>query len=103
MSELYTPYQAGSLKLKNRMAMAPMTRSRASRAGVQSDLAIEHYSQRASAGLIITEGSQVSARGVGYIKSDTLAGYRIRTFTTANFPWRPRLLRSRERRIRLRE
>jgi N-ethylmaleimide reductase len=70
MSEkLFQPYKLGPLTLKNRMVMAPMTRSRADFDGVQSPLASTYYSQRASAGLIITEGSQVSAQGVGYVKT----------------------------------
>jgi N-ethylmaleimide reductase len=47
--------------------MAPMTRSRAAADNVPADLAIEYYRQRASAGLIVTEGTQVSPRGVGYL------------------------------------
>lgn len=66
---LFTAYEMGGLKLKNRILMAPMTRCRASATGVPSELAIEYYSQRTSAGLIITEGSQISPMGVGYINT----------------------------------
>lgn len=69
MEKLFEKYSLGDLNLNNRMVMAPMTRSRASFNGVQSKSAIEYYGQRASAGLIITEGSQVSPQGVGYIKT----------------------------------
>jgi N-ethylmaleimide reductase len=63
---LWTPARAGVLELKNRIVMAPMTRSRAGQGGVPTALMAEYYVQRASAGLIITEGSQVSQQGVGY-------------------------------------
>jgi len=56
----------------NRMVMAPMTRSRASAAGVPSELAIEYYAQRASAGLIITEGTAPSAAGSGYPRTPSI-------------------------------
>jgi N-ethylmaleimide reductase len=65
---LLTPYQSDKLNLKNRVVMAPMTRSRADNAGsVPNDLMVEYYTQRASAGLIITEGTYVSRESVGYI------------------------------------
>ncbi len=66
-SLLLSPFQLGPTRLANRMVMAPMTRSRAAAGNVAADLAIEYYSQRAGAGLIVTEGTQVSARGVGYL------------------------------------
>ena len=63
-------YTMGDLKLANRLVMAPMTRSRANNPGrVPTKLIAEHYAQRASAGLIITEGSQISPRAVGYINT----------------------------------
>ena len=63
---LLTPYKIGDLKLSNRMVMAPMTRCRAVSANVPGPLSVTYYTQRASAGLIITEGSQVSPKGVGF-------------------------------------
>ncbi len=66
---LFTPYRLGALELKNRLVMAPMTRSRAVDGNVPSPLAPEYYTQRASAGLLITEGTQVSPQGVGYIRT----------------------------------
>ena len=58
------------LSLANRVVMAPMTRSRADNPGnVPTDLMAEYYAQRASAGLLITEGSQISKRAVGYINT----------------------------------
>jgi N-ethylmaleimide reductase len=65
---LLTPYHSDKLNLKNRVVMAPMTRSRADNpAAVPNDLMVEYYTQRASAGLIITEGVYVSPEAVGYI------------------------------------
>lgn len=63
---LFQPATLGPLNLANRMVMAPMTRNRAAEGRVPSELAVEYYRQRASAGLIVTEGSQVSPEGVGY-------------------------------------
>ena len=63
---LFSPVQVGPYTLRNRMVMAPMTRNRAGQGNVPSDLAVAYYTQRASAGLIITEGTQVSPQGVGY-------------------------------------
>ncbi|RMX04792.1 alkene reductase [Corticibacter populi] len=64
-SILFTPVQAGSLHLRNRIAMAPLTRNRSPRA-VPNALNAEYYAQRASAGLIITEGTAISQQGQGY-------------------------------------
>jgi N-ethylmaleimide reductase len=65
-TNLFTPVQVGPYTLRNRMVMAPMTRSRAAEGNVPADLAVTYYTQRASAGLIITEGSQVCPQGQGY-------------------------------------
>jgi N-ethylmaleimide reductase len=64
--DLFTPFRLGPYELKNRIVMAPLTRNRAGSGGVMGDLNVEYYAQRASAGLIVTEGSQVSLQGVGY-------------------------------------
>jgi N-ethylmaleimide reductase len=65
---LLTPFASDKLNLKNRVIMAPMTRSRADNEGnVPNDLMVEYYSQRATAGLIISEGVFVSPEAVGYI------------------------------------
>jgi N-ethylmaleimide reductase len=69
MSQLFTPVRVGRHTLSNRLVMAPMTRSRASDDGVPSELAITYYSQRASAGLIITECAYVSPMGKGYVRT----------------------------------
>lgn len=63
---LFTPIQLGPYTLPNRMAMAPMTRNRAGEGNVPQPLNVEYYAQRASAGLIVTEGSQIAADAVGY-------------------------------------
>ncbi len=64
---LFTQYRMGDLTLPNRIVMAPMTRSRAGDADVPVSMTVTYYVQRASAGMIITEGSQVSQQGVGYM------------------------------------
>lgn len=69
MSRLFTPVQVGPYTLANRLVMAPMTRSRAHDDGVPSDLAATYYAQRASAGLIITEGVYPEAMGKGYVRT----------------------------------
>ncbi len=66
---LLAPYRLGSVILKNRMVMAPMTRSRAVAGEVAHPLAPTYYAQRASAGLIISEATQVSRQGTGYIRT----------------------------------
>jgi len=62
---LFSTYTLGSTTLSNRMVMAPMTRNRAPE-GTATPLMEEYYTQRSTAGLIITEGAQISAQGVGY-------------------------------------
>lgn len=63
---LFQPYQLGSLTLANRFVMAPLTRNRAGAGLVPSELAATYYAQRASAGLIITEATQISPQAQGY-------------------------------------
>ncbi len=63
---LFQPLRAGALELPNRIVMAPLTRSRAGDGNVPTPLNAEYYVQRASAGLIVTEASQVSPLGQGY-------------------------------------
>lgn len=70
---LFDPVQAGSLKLSNRVVMAPLTRNRSPNA-VPTPLAIEYYAQRASAGLLITEATAVSHQGQGYADVPGLYG-----------------------------
>jgi N-ethylmaleimide reductase len=63
---LFEPYKLGALTLSNRIVMAPLTRNRAGASFVPSPFAAEYYAQRASAGLIISEASQISQQGQGY-------------------------------------
>jgi N-ethylmaleimide reductase len=65
--KLFQPYQLNSLSLKNRIVMAPMTRCRAGEDGVPTALMAEYYVQRATAGLIISEGVPVAANARGYL------------------------------------
>ncbi|MGH6778816.1 MAG: alkene reductase [Bradyrhizobium sp.] len=66
-TKLFEPFKLGPMTLPNRLVMAPLTRNRAIPPGmVPSPLAVEYYGQRASAGLLITEASQVSQQGQGY-------------------------------------
>jgi N-ethylmaleimide reductase len=66
-TKLFESYKLGPITLSNRLAMAPLTRNRAVPPGlVPSPLAIDYYGQRASAGLLITEASQISQQGQGY-------------------------------------
>lgn len=73
MSQLFTPVQIGRYTLPNRLVMAPMTRSRSDDDGVPSDLVVTYYAQRASAGLIISEGVFPSAMGKGYVRTPGIA------------------------------
>jgi N-ethylmaleimide reductase len=65
-SVLFSPMKIGAIEVANRVAMAPLTRSRADKNGVHTPLAIEYYRQRATAGLIITEATNISRQGRGY-------------------------------------
>ena len=69
---LMTPARFGDLDLKNRVVMAPMTRSRATTDGEVTDIMVEYYRQRAGAGLIITEGVYPSEDGKGYCRTPGL-------------------------------
>lgn len=63
---LFTPVRVGAVELANRIVMAPMTRNRAGEGNTPTKLMVEYYRQRASAGLIVTEASQISPQGIGY-------------------------------------
>jgi N-ethylmaleimide reductase len=69
MANLFESVQLGSLVLANRVFMAPLTRNRADADGVPGELAATYYSQRASAGLIVTEATQISPMGKGYFNT----------------------------------
>lgn len=67
--DLLSPLELGALRLRNRIVMAPMTRSRSDEAAMPNELMREYYRQRAGAGLIITEGVAPSANGLGYCRT----------------------------------
>src|SRR5271169_3997293 len=66
---IFLPYRLGNIELNNRLVMAPMTRSRAIVRNLPNPLAARYYAQRASAGLLVTEATQVSPQGIGYIRT----------------------------------
>lgn len=82
---LLSPYKLGELELPNRIVMAPLTRQRAGKGNVPHQLNAEYYVQRASAGLIIAEATQVSQSGQGYPNTpgihspEQVAGWRLVT------------------------
>lgn len=65
-ADLYAAYCLGPLRLPNRFVMAPMTRNRAGTGNVPTAVVARYYEQRASAGLLVTEGTQVAPEGAGY-------------------------------------
>lgn len=69
MKDLFSPIKIGELELKNRVFMAPLTRSRSGVERIPNSLNVEYYKQRASAGLIISEATQISEMGIGYINT----------------------------------
>ncbi|WP_329169655.1 alkene reductase [Streptomyces sp. NBC_01685] len=79
---LFTPDSLGDIKLANRVAMAPLTRMRSGPSGIPGDLMVEHYRQRASLGLIVTEGvypsreSQAFVGQPGIVTDEQAAGWR---------------------------
>src|SRR5450432_42962 len=81
-TKLFEAYKLGPITLPNRLVMAPLTRNRAVVGLVPNPLAVEYYGQRASAGLLITEASQVSQQGQGYqdtpgiYSKEQVAGWR---------------------------
>ena len=83
--DLFSPYQLGPLSLPNRIVMAPMTRNRAGGGNAPTALNATHYAQRASAGLIVAEASQVSPQGIGYPgtpgihSAEQIAGWKLVT------------------------
>src|SRR5215470_14033139 len=68
-TDLFSPVEVGPLRLPNRVAMAPLTRSRAAAGNVPTQLHALYYAQRASAGLIIAEATQIVPEGQGYIST----------------------------------
>jgi N-ethylmaleimide reductase len=85
MTDLFSPFQLGPLQLPNRIVMAPMTRNRAGSGNAPTALNAAYYAQRASAGLIVAEASQVSPQGLGYPgtpgihSAEQIAGWKLVT------------------------
>jgi len=69
MAGLFEPLQLGEIALANRVVMAPMTRSRSDADAVPTPIMVEYYRQRASAGLIVSEGIAPSRHGIGYCRT----------------------------------
>ena len=69
MTDLFSSHQLGPLSLPNRVVMAPMTRCRADAETVPTPIMAEYYRQRATAGLVITEATQISPQGIGYVNT----------------------------------
>ncbi len=82
MTTLFDPVKIGDIPLSNRIVMAPLTRNRAIEGNVPGPLTVEYYRQRANAGLIITEASQISPMAQGYLdtpgihSAEQIAGWR---------------------------
>ena len=90
-SKLFAPTVLGSVPLQNRIVMAPLTRSRAAAGNVPHELNARYYAQRTSAGLIISEATQISPQGQGYPKTpgihsdEQIAGWRLVTNTVHEY------------------
>ncbi len=84
-TDLFGPVRLGALELSNRIVMAPLTRSRAGKGDVPGPMNAEYYAQRASAGLIVSEATQISQQGKGYAftpgiyTDEQVAGWRLVT------------------------
>lgn len=87
MPSLFDPLPIGDLTLPNRVVMAPLSRLRAGTSNIPTSLMAEYYAQRASAGLIISEGVQISPQGVGY-KAGRASGQRTRSRAGSRSPGR---------------
>ena len=74
MTSLFDPLRVGDLTLSNRVVMAPLTRDRAGPRQVPTEMMATYYRQRASAGLIVTEATQISAEGQGYLDTPGIYG-----------------------------
>ena len=84
-SDLYTPISFGAINAANRIAMAPVMRSRYCEVGIPNELPAEYYGQRASAGLIIAEATNISPQARGYAATpgiwsdEQVAGWKLVT------------------------
>jgi N-ethylmaleimide reductase len=82
MTSLFDPIRVGAIAAANRIVMAPLTRNRAGAGRTPTPLMVTYYEQRASAGLIVSEGTQISAEGQGYLdtpgiySAEQVAGWR---------------------------
>ena len=76
-SPLFTPYQAGAVRLPNRFVMAPLTRGRAGADRIPKAIMAEYYAQRATAGLIVTEATAISPQGYGWFGAPAMYSPRI--------------------------
>jgi hypothetical protein len=103
MPDLFTPLAVGDLVLPNRIIMAPLTRSRATLERIPTPMMIEHYIQRASAGLIITEATNVVPQSIAWDRARADRGLGETRAGGARCGWthraaalarRPRRLRS---------
>lgn len=80
--QLFSPLNIGNIELSNRLVMAPLTRVRSGQAGVPGDLVVKYYTQRASLGLIVSEGTYPSHAGQGFpgqpglVEPEQLAGWK---------------------------
>jgi len=85
-TDLFDPVQLGAYRLRNRIVMAPLTRSRADDNGVPGELQAIYYTQRASAGLIVAEATNITPQGKGYIRTpgiwskEQIAGWKLTTY-----------------------
>jgi len=82
---LLSPYTTGDFTLPNRIVLAPMTRARALPGHLANPIAGTYYAQRASAGLLISEGTQVSPQGVGYMRTPGIhSAEQVKAWSTVN-------------------
>lgn len=85
MSTLFTPVQIGKHLVKNRIALAPLTRGRCGESQVPSQINVDYYTQRAGAGIVITEATVISEQGNGWggagaiYNEDQIAGWKLVT------------------------
>ncbi len=92
MAELDSPLVLGDLHLKNRVVMAPLTRSRASDDRVPTPMMAEYYAQRASAGLILSEATVISEEANGYLNTPGLSMLKCRVGNSLPMPCMPKVV-----------
>ena len=94
MTDLFEPLQLGELVLSNRIILAPMTRSRSDANGVINEFAFTYYSQRANAGMIVTEGVNISPMSM---RSSGRRDYGLRSRSRDGAPLWPRSTKQMDR------